>query len=172
MKTKLTPFEVIDLIEETYVRHPENRAIRQESNSQVCLYNGLDNKTCAFGFFCNNPKELIENENASTQLNKFGFNILKESVRHIREHTFWSNLQNIHDGTFVTTVALREKLLAKYPELRERYEHKWNNGYLNICFFNIETDTYLPYVSDIIEYLKEKWATYNDSIRVQLGTEL
>lgn len=158
---KLTPFEVIDLIVETYVNHPENRSM--DYRDQSCLYKGEGNKVCAFAFFCTPGITLQETKRASHQLEVLGVKVLKEEVRHIEDPTFWDDVQKIHDGSLVTSAPdfAYNSFKARCPDLPEGMRHV-------VTLINPITQEYYPWISTFVELLKDKWKDYDDRIRAEL----
>jgi len=169
--TPLTPLEVIDLVVETYVKHPENRSLQigeNRHNVHTCLYHGPEGKTCAFGFFCISPQNLEEGKSALVQLRTQGVEILQPRVKHIAEARFWADVQYIHDGVFLLCEpGEAASLLAKYPKLKE--EHLTFNC---LQLFNQATNSYYPWVYDFVAWLKEKWKSYNPQPDVQSGVQV
>jgi len=124
---RLTPIEVIDIVVETYVKHPENRSFNETKTE--CLYNGLNGKHCAFGMFCDNVEDLQESFSAIVLLDR-GIAELKKEVAHIKNGRFWGDIQALHDGYLKSSVAihammeissLTDKQHSYIPERVEKY---------------------------------------------------
>lgn len=114
----------IEIIEETATFYNSNNRsiIKDASGEDRCLYNGTEGKQCAFARVCINPTQLIENENASDMLNRFGQSILKEEYRG-HSGNFWDDIQQLHDmSTHWDENGLTEIGLCYKQTLIEQYE--------------------------------------------------
>lgn len=170
-ETPLTPFEVIDLVVETYVKHPENRSFKDKGGKVLCLYNGPDGKMCAFALFCAQPNRLAEDEGAASLLGRIGPELLQPRVKHILNCSFWWAIQSIHDG-LALALPLKEceELVSKYPEILTKEVTYECNEETVIRLIDQETNTYYPWIYGYVELLKEKLKNYNpDPKSVQSG---
>lgn len=144
--TPLTPIQVIDLVVETYVKHPENRSTAPVNEGKYsCLYNGPEGKHCAFAMFVANPEVLHETERAPYQLEKKPV-ILKPEVAHITCPKFWGDVQCIHDGYIYN---MEDYLALGFSNPRNR-------------LFDEMKEEYIPdRVEKYVGWLKQKYANYN-----------
>lgn len=114
--TQKTTHEIIDEIANHY-----NLGNRSENTSGRCLYNGPDNKHCAFAYMCIDSTKFVEEVSARTILNMFGEDILKFEYRGYSIE-FYLDIQQLHDLEFMwTETGLSEEGQKYVDKLKSRY---------------------------------------------------
>lgn len=95
-----------------YYKDPSLRSI--DENTADCLYNGPDDKHCAFAMACKKSKRslLEEDESARKMLDNLGEKeILRKRYQNLFNPLQWNRIQNVHDGNF-SEISLKELELS------------------------------------------------------------